>query len=243
MTILSLIKRTALHHKHLALQAIMIDDGGWQRPERYGSPEEEMSAVRAGVGLCDMSPVGKLDVKGKDCVPLLERTFSLSVTPGIGQIQRVILQDAEGVAVSTGFCCRLSNDQVLLLTAPDATTKVEQRLMQQVGVRDECVHLTNLTSALTAVQLVGPHSRDLLGKLTALDLSPPQFGDLACTQGSVANVHAIVIRADVGGMLAYEVYCGREFGEYLWDALRDAGQEFGAVPFGVAAQRLLRAEE
>jgi sarcosine oxidase subunit alpha len=241
MTILSLIKRTALHHKHLALQAIMIDDGGWQRPERYGSPEEEARAVRAGVGLCDMSPMGKLDLKGKDCGPLLERTFSLGATPGIGQIQRVILQDAEGVAASTGFCCRLSNDQVLILTAPDATVAVEQRLMQQVGAG--CVHLTNLTSVLTAVQVVGPRSRDLLGKLTALDLSPPQFINLTCTQGSVANVHAIVIRADVGGRLAYEVYCGREFGEYLWDTLRDAGQEFGAVPFGVAAQRLLRAEE
>jgi len=200
-----------------------------------------MSAVRVGVGLCDMSPVGKLDVKGKDCVPLLERTFSLGAALGIGQIQRVILQETAGVATSTGFCCRLSNDQVLLLTAPDATVAVEQRLMQQVGAG--CVHLTNLTSVLTAVQVVGPRSRDLLGKLTALDLSSPQFANLTCTQGSVANVHAIVIRADVGGRLAYEVYYGREFGEYLWDTLMDAGQEFGAVPFGVVAQRLLRAEE
>ena len=91
------------------------------------------------------------------------------------------------------------------------------------------------------VQLVGPHSRDLLGKLTALDLSPPQFGDLTCTQGSVAKVHALSSVPTLAE-LAYEVYCGREFGEYLWDTLRDAGQEFGAVPFGVAAQRLLRAE-
>jgi sarcosine oxidase subunit alpha len=59
----------------------------------------------------------------------------------------------------------------------------------------------------------------------------------------VVKVYALVVRADVGGELAYEVYCGREYGDYLWDTLRDAGQEFGAVPFGVTAQRLLRVEE
>jgi glycine cleavage system aminomethyltransferase T len=77
--------------------------------------------------------------------------------------------------------------------------------------------------------------------LTALDLSPPQFPDLTCAQGGVAQVHALVIRADVDDELAYEIYCGREFAEYLWNTLRDAGQEFAAVPFGVASQRLLRA--
>jgi sarcosine oxidase subunit alpha len=52
-----------------------------------------------------------------------------------------------------------------------------------------------------------------------------------------------VVRADVGSLLAYEIYYGREFGEYLWDTLRDAGQEFAVVPFGVATLRLLQAEE
>jgi sarcosine oxidase subunit alpha len=108
---------------------------------------------------------------------------------------------------------------------------------------DGCVHLTNLTSALAAVQLVGPYSHELLRKLTALDLSPQRFADLTCAQGSVAKIHALVVRADVRSELAYEVYCGREFGEYLWDTLRDAGEEFGAVPFGVATQRLLHAEK
>jgi len=76
--------------------------------------------------------------------------------------------------------------------------------------------------------------------LTALDLSPSQFPDLTCAQGGVAQVHTLTVRADVGNELAYEIYCGREFAEYLWNTLRDAGQEFAAVPFGVAAQRFLR---
>ena len=236
------LKRTALHYQHLALNAAMMDDGGWQRPERYEPPDEEVQAVRAGVGLCDISPVGKLDLKGKESVPVLERLFFPSAVPRLGQAQRMVLKNTDGVAVVEELCCRLGSDHVLIITAPGTVAVVEQTLTQYMEAANGCMHLTNLTSALAAVQLVGPYSRDLLCKLTALDLSPRQFADLTCAQGSVAKVHAFVVRADIGSELAYEVYCGREFGEYLWDTLRDAGQEFGVVPFGVAAQRLLRAE-
>ena len=236
------IKRTALHYRHLALGATMMGDSGWQRPERYGPLDEEVQAVRAGVGLCDISPVGKLDLKGTESVPVLERLFFPSAVPRLGQVQRMVLKNTDRVAVVEGLCCRLGSDHVLIITAPGTVAAAEQTLMQYMEAANGCMHLTNLTSALAAVQLVGPYSRDLLCKLTALDLSPRQFADLTCAQGSVAKVHAFVVHADIGSELAYEVYCGREFGEYLWDTLRDAGQEFGVVPFGVAAQRLLRAE-
>jgi sarcosine oxidase, subunit alpha len=236
------LKRTALHYKHLTLGAVMVDDGGWQRPERYGQPEEELQAVRERVGLCDISPVRKLDLKGRQLAPVLERLFSPGTLPPVGHGQRMAQKDADGSIGVKGVCCRLSGDHVVLLIEPGAPLTAEQTLTRQLNMADECIHLTDLTSALAAVQLVGPCSRELLRKLTALDLSPHRFADLTCAQGEVAKVHALVIRADVGSKLAYEVYCGREFAEYLWDTLRDAGQEFRTLPLGVAAQRLLRAE-
>lgn len=237
------LKYTALHHQHLALGAAMVDDSGWQRPERYGPAEEELKAVQEGVGLCDISPVEKLDLKGKQIARALESLFSLRDLPQIGQVKRMALNNPTGTSGIEVSCCRLGGDHVLLLTEPGALATVEHALTQQIKATNECIHLTNLTSALAAVQTVGPYSRELLRKLTALDLSPQRFVDLTCAQGSVAKVHALVIRADLGPELAYEVYCGREFGEYLWDTLRDAGQEFGAVPFGVATQHLLRTEK
>ncbi|HEV8717137.1 MAG TPA: sarcosine oxidase subunit gamma family protein [Candidatus Binatia bacterium] len=235
-------KRTALHYTHLALGAVMVDDHGWQRPEQYGSPEEEIQAVHTGVGLCDISPVGKLDLKGRESVRVLEPLFSANVVPRVGQAQWTATKTGDGVTEIKGLCCRLSSDHLLMVTEPGTVTAAEQALQRQVEGADGCAHLTNLTSALAAVQLVGPRSRDLLCKLTALDLSLSQFSDLTCAQGSVAQVHALVVRSDIGSALAYEIYCGREFAEYLWNTLRDAGQEFAAVPFGVAAQRFLRGE-
>jgi sarcosine oxidase subunit alpha len=183
-----------------------------------------------------------LDLQGTEIIPVLERIFSPGVVPRVGQVQRAVLTHTGGVFVAEGFCCRLGSNQALMITAPATMAAVEQTFKQQVGAANGCVHLTNVTSALAAVHLVGPCSRELLHKLTALDLSPPQFSNLTCAQGSVAKVHALVVRADVGNEPAYEVYCGREYGEYLWDTLMDAGQEFGVVPFGMAAQHLLRAQ-
>ena len=237
------LKHTALHHQHLALGAAMVGDGGWRRPERYRPAEEELKAVREGVGLCDISPVGKLDLKGKQIAPVFESLFSLRDLPQIGRVKRMTLSHPDSASGTEVSCCRLVNDHVLLLTEPGALAEVEQALTHLVQATDDCAHLTNLTSALAAVQLVGRTSRELLQKLTAFDLSPRRFVDLTCAQGGVAKVHALVARADLGPQLAYEIYCGREFGEYLWDTLRDAGQEFGAVPFGVATQRVLRMEK
>src|SRR2546425_8368083 len=93
------LKRTALHYKHLALNAAMRDDGGWQRPEQYEPPDEEVQAVRAGVGLCDISPVGKLDLKGKESVPVLERLFFPSAVPRVGQVQRMVFKNTDSVTV------------------------------------------------------------------------------------------------------------------------------------------------
>jgi sarcosine oxidase subunit alpha len=104
----------------------MTDDGGWQRPERYGPVEEELKAVREGVGLCDISPVGKLDLKGKHISSVFESLFSLRDLPRIGQVKRMTLNDPNGASGTEVSCCRLVSDHILLLMEPGALATVEQ---------------------------------------------------------------------------------------------------------------------
>ena len=237
-----LVKLSALHHQHLALGASMVSDSGWQRPEQYGSADEELRTVHTSVGMCDISPVGKLDLKGTDLAAVLEQSLSFDTAPQIGHVERIRLVGVGGIAHLDGLCCRLTHDNALLTTPAGTRSALEQLCLgkiQEPSTHDVCAHLTDLTSALTAIQLVGPASRDLLSKLTSLNLSPNQFSDLRCAQTNIAKVHALLIRADIGSRLTCAIYCRREFGEYMWETLHDAGQEFGLVPFGLAAQRLL----
>ena len=247
-----LVKRSALHHWHLACGATMVADGGWQRPEQYGSTDEEIGTVHTSVGMCDISPVGKLDLKGTDLSAVLEQRLSFDAAPQIGHVERIRLTGVVGVGGISrpngldGLCCRLTHDNVLLTTPAGTRSALEQLCLekrQESSTPDTCAHLTDLTSALTAIQLVGPASPELLSKLISLDLSPSQFPDLRCAQASIATVHAMLIRADIGSHLTYEIYCRRECGEYMWETLYDAGQEFGVIPFGLATQRLLLTQD
>ena len=80
-----------------------------------------------------------------------------------------------------------------------------------------------------------------MSKLTELDISPEAFPDLRCAQTRCAEIHGTLVRADLGSLTSYDLYFSREFGEYLWDAVLEAGEEFGAGPAGVDAMDRLRA--
>ena len=239
-----IIRRSALHSQHLSSGASMVEDGGWQRPDYYTAVEDEVQAIRERVGLSDLSAVTKFDIKGKHTLSVLVRKLSLGAAPQmemIGQVVRLSPETLSGDSGRDGLLCCLTQDHAMLITPPGTAGMVEQLLSASQGSHPDetCVHMTDITSSFTAVQIIGPQGHALLRKLTALDLSPTAFCNLSCAQGGVAKIHALVLRADVKTQLAYEVYCRREFGEYMWQTLHDAGQEFGVVPFGMAAARQL----
>ena len=64
---------------------------------------------------------------------------------------------------------------------------------------------------------------------------------MTCAQAKLAEIHGTVLRRDLGGLTSYDLYVGREYGVYMWDALMEAGEEHGLVPFGTEAMESLRA--
>jgi sarcosine oxidase subunit alpha len=197
-----------------------MEEGEWRLPESFADPEVEVEQVRQGVGLQDASAIGKLDLKGRE----VERFLA-------GFLPKNHLS-----------VLRLRPDHVLLLTPPGHEGQVAEALERALSQAPGCAHLTNVTSALSAFALVGPRAREVLAKLTSLDLRPHAFPDGACAQGGLAKVHAIILRQDWRLLPAYRLLVGREHGEYVWEVICEAGAEFSLVPFGLAAERLLRGE-
>jgi heterotetrameric sarcosine oxidase gamma subunit len=211
-------KVSALHQTHLALGARWVEDGEWRLPGDYGDPEAEAGRVRQSVGLQDVSAIGKLDVKGREAARLLA-----------------------GVASWDGLSAlRLRPDHFLVLTPSGQEARLVETLGRRSNQSASCAHVTDVTPALSALALVGPRARDVLAKLIALDLRADRFPDGTSAQGGLAKIHAVVLRRDWGGLTAFSLLVPRELGEHAWETLREAGEEFGLVPFGVAAERLLR---
>ncbi len=234
------IKLSAMHHRHLVLGATMVEEEGWQRPAKYTTSDAELAAVREGVGLCDVSPVGKLLMEGAGIEPLIQSSAPGSLALQVGQVVRQGLLDGQGAVLDQVLLCRLAHDQLFLLTSPEKTQAVVASLGQHL---DGCLHLVDMTSVYAGMVVAGPWGGETLAKVTELNLSLSALPDLSCVQGSVAQVHALAVRADRGDLACYEVYVSRDLGEFVWDAIVDAGQEFGIAPFGVEALRRLQKGE
>ena len=84
-----------------------------------------------------------------------------------------------------------------------------------------------------------PNSGDLLAQVVELELDPRRFADMSFVQTMVAKVHGMILRRDIGDLLAYQLFFSRDYGEYLWEALMLAGENHGVIPVGLQAMDLL----
>ena len=225
---------SALHHRHVGLGAAMVESDGWQRPARYTAPEDELNQLRNAVGICDISPVGKVLLQGEAIEPLLNTAFGEVGGLDIGRLRISHLRSDPND--QGALLARLAADEVLVLTTPNRSPSVSDALSAEPG---QCGHAVDLTSALAGLKIAGPLAHRLLAGVTEVDTDPVAFADMSCAQAKVAEIHGTLLRRDAGALLSYELYFGREFGEYMWDALVEAGEEYGVAPFGIEALKLL----
>lgn len=238
------VKLTPMHYRHVAAGASQMDMGLWKRPRIYTSEAEEWRAVRENAGIIDVSTLGKLDVKGRDSGGLLDKVYThifSELKPG--RVRYGVICNDEGIILDDGTVSRLSDSHYFLTTTTGNVDFVEAWLNWWIAGTGLCVHVTNVTGDYAAVNLAGPKARDTLRKLTDADLAPESFQYMVCRQATVAGVPATLLRIGFVGETGWEIHYPACYGEYLWDALLEAGTEFGIRPFGVEAQRTLRLEK
>ena len=230
MTIWSPVRLSSMHHKHLELGAEIVESDGWQRPARYASVDQELEHIQNAVGICDVSPVGKLNIQGEGLDLFLSAAFPGIELPSIGSVTQYSTES--GLAVGEVKLLRLASDELLVLIRPNMVSIVFQSLEENP---DQCAHAIDVTSGLAGVRIIGPSSQQLLSSITEIDLSAEAFPDLSCAQIKAAEIHNTLLRSDLKGLPAYDVYFGREFGEYMWDALLETGEEYDVKPIGFEA--------
>jgi sarcosine oxidase subunit alpha len=238
------VRRTPMHHWHESERATWTDMGAWKRPLVYSTVEAECRAVRERVGIIDLGTLGKLDVKGKDAAAFLEWVHPnriANLKPG--RIRYRLMLDEAGIIVDDGTIANLGDDHFFVTTGTGALEMVEQRFERALAEGSRCVHVTNVTGTLGAINVAGPLSRQLLERLSDVDLSREGFPYLAATHGRVAGVPALIMRIGFLGELSYELHFPAEYGQFLWETLLEAGDDLGIAPFGVEAQRILRLEK
>jgi len=245
-------RQTPLQSRHDALGAQWMPAGVWQRPEYYrvagkdrlSCIREEVTAVRQGLGIIDVGTLGKLEVIGPQAAEFLERAY-ISKYAGlkVGMTRYAVMCDESGVVIDDGVIARLAEDHFYFTTTTSGAATIYRELSRLNTMWQLDCGIVNHTGAFAAVNLAGPKSRAVLGKLTSTDLSAAAFPYLALREATVAGIPARLMRVGFVGEWGYEIHVPANDGPALWDALMAAGQPVGIRPFGVEAQRLLRLEK
>ena len=173
----------------------------------------EISARRSGA-----------DLRIMDCTPLAKVLVRASTD---GEVARTLgvpfgraARDEHGtLIVGSG------PGEWLLLAPPGATAAVARRV--EVVPDEGLVSVFDATHGRALMRLTGARAADLLAKVCGVDLSEEVTPDGAAFRSSVAKLVTDVLRDDSNEVRSYLLHCERSSGQYLYDALIDAGDEFG----------------
>jgi sarcosine oxidase subunit alpha len=237
-------QRTSIHHRHKELGGRMMWTGTWRRPHSYGDVEAEVQAVHGAVGLIDVSTLGKLIVSGPDAAEFLERLYPNrfgDMKPG--RVRYAVLNTDSGRIMDDGTIARLDEDTYYVTTTSTGAGAVIEWFEWWNAVWGYDRQVSDVTGGIAAVNVAGPRSRDLLARLTDLDVSNEGLSYLDARQGLIAEVPSLVLRIGFVGELGYELHFPSPYGEYMWDTLLERGEDLGIRPFGLEPQRVLRLEK
>jgi sarcosine oxidase subunit alpha len=233
------------HERHGAEPLVA---GAWIRPDHYGDPASEVHNVRENVGIIDVTPLGKFDLRGPDVPKLLELLYVNKWSSlEIGAVRYGVMCLEDGVVFDDGVTGRLGPERYIMTATSSGASAVWEWIDNwlQTAHPEWRIHLTPVTTAYASMNVAGPKSRELLQRLTeSVDLSPDAFPYMRVRAGRVAGVDdCFMWRIGFTGELSYEIHVPAAYGLHVWEALMDRGAGLGVGPFGVEAQRILRLEK
>jgi sarcosine oxidase subunit alpha len=175
-------------------------------------------------------------------VQLLERLYPNrfgDMKPG--RIRYGVLTSDGGRIMDDGTIARVADDLFYVTTTSTGADAVTAWFEWWNAVWGYDAEIVNVTGALAAVNLAGPHARETLGRLVEDpdDVSAEAFRYLDAKHLEVAGVSCLALRIGFVGELGYELHFPSPAGEFLWDVLVSEG----ARPFGLEPQRVLRLEK
>jgi sarcosine oxidase subunit alpha len=250
-------RRTPMHDWEAAHGASFVEVGPWYRAQWYARPGEagwrdsvdrEALAVRAAVGVCDVSTLGKIEVVGPGAAALLDLAYANTIsTLAIGRVRYGLMLREDGFVMDDGTVARLAEDRFFVTTTTANAGKVMQHLefLHQALRPGLDVALLSATDAWAQVSIAGPRARDLVAAVidAGPDLSNAALPHMACIEVTVAGIPARLYRLSFSGELAFELGVPADYGHALMQRIHDRGAALGVTFYGTEALGVLRIEK
>ena len=247
-------RKTPMHNWHEKNNAVWVDAGAWKRPRYYKRGNEtlfeaskrEAKNVRDHVGICDVTTLGKIDVKGPDAAEFLNRVYTNAwLKLPIGKARYGVMLREDGIVMDDGTTTRISENHYHMTTTTAQAANVLSHLEYylQVVWPDLNVNVVSTTEQWAGAALAGPKSREVLSKLfPELDVSNEGLPFMGYLEGKLFGVSARIFRISFSGELAYEINVPSDYGMFMWERIIEIGEEFNMQPYGTEALSTLRIE-
>ncbi len=249
---------TPSHQWAVETGAIFVESGNWLRAQWFPlshekswreSVDREVNAARTSVGVCDVTTLGKIDIKGKDSGEFLNRIYANNFGKlEVGRVRYGLMLREDGIAYDDGTTARFSNNHFVMTT----TTANAVLVFRNLEFYRQCiwptfdVHLISTTDMWAQFAIAGPKSRKLLQQIVdkEFDISNEKFPFMGCKEITICGgTAARLFRISFSGELAYELAVPTRYGDSLIRTLMAAGKELGVTPYGTEALGVMRIEK
>src|SRR3989441_1436254 len=232
----AMIKRTPLHAIHAQLGAKLVPFGGYEMPVSYAAGiTAEHRAVRAAVGVFDVSHMGEFEVTGPDRNAFVQRITCNDVGAlRPGQAQYTALLTERGTFLDDCVVYRFDDRVMIVVNAANIEKDWEHVVARKGGAN---VRLKNVSDETGLLAVQGPGAEALIAPLTSLGVAMLPYYHFA--PGKVAGVECFLSRTGYTGEDGFELYCRGADLERLWQALVGPGR---GEPCGLGARDTLRLE-
>ena len=234
------LKSTALTALHESLGAKMVPFAGYNMPVLYTNLIQEHLAVRNSMGVFDVSHMGEVYITGPNAYDLVEYITSNDVSSLYdGRIQYSCMPNDQGGIVDDLLVYRYNEEMFLLVINASNIDKD----LAWINKNNEKFGATvkNVSDDFSLLAIQGPNAIKALQKLTEVNLSDIPYYHFV--EGQLAGLDIIISNTGYTGAGGFELYCQNGDAQKLWDAVFEAGAEFGIIPVGLGARDTLRLEK
>ena len=203
---------------------------------------DECRNVHDNVGLMDMSAFAKCEVSGSGAEGWLNSILTNRAPRRTGRVTLTYLLTKRGGVRAEFTLTRIGPERFYLVSAAALETH-DFDALEKLLPADNSVRIDKVTTQRGVLVLAGPRSREVLAKVSDIDVSNAAFPWLTARRLSIKAAALIAMRVNFVGELGYELHHPIETQNAIFDALMAAGAPFGIKPFGIRAMDSLRLEK
>ena len=218
------------------------DDWSFRRSKWFEHAAAEARNVAMNVGLLDMTAFAKCRLSGPGAEAFLDRLLANRLPRKLGRVGLCHALNTRGGVHSEFTVIREAAESFYLVSA-GAFQRLDHDWIKKHMPDDRSVRFENLTNSLGVLVVAGPKARDLMSRVTDVDLGNEAFPWLSSQETVVAMAPTRCARVNFVGELGWEIHHPIEYQNHIFDALFEAGDDLGLKPFGIRAMDMLRIEK